>query len=193
MTLTLQQHATLAGRLWPDNEHATFAVLDGAGIPDLLERLYATPSLEFACLYEGDIEAAVAEVAPYLVRVQPGTELADWLLAGWGQCRGMFALAPAAIEMSALRRHFRKLTMVYGADMQALLFRFYDPRVLRLQLPECGAARLKDFFGPVQRFVIENGASWGVSMSVSHGELVQEIFSVGSDSGRRPVPLRSVS
>ncbi len=178
MTRTMQQNATLAGRLWPDDEHATFAVLDGAGIPDLLDRLYGAPALEFACLFEGDIEADIAEVAPYLVRVLPGSELADWLVAGWGECRGIFAQGPAALELSALRRHFRKLTMAYGADMRPLLFRFYDPRVLRFQLAECGAARLNDFFGPVQRFVIENGASWGASMSMNRGELVQELFSV---------------
>lgn len=68
--------------------------------------------------------------------------------------------------------------MAYGADMRPLLFRFYDPRVLRFQLAECGTARLNDFFGPVQRFVIENGTSWGASMSINRGELVQELFSV---------------
>ena len=193
MPHTMQQIAMLSGRLWPDNEHATFAVLDGAGIPDLLERLYGTPALEFACLFEGDIEPDVAAVAPYLVRVLPGSELAGWLMAGWGECRGIFALAPAELDLSALRRHFRKLTMAYGADMRPLLFRFYDPRVLRCQLPECDAARLNDFFGPVQRFVIENGASWGASMSVNRGELVHEIFSIAGDCARPPGAPRLVS
>ena len=78
MTPTMQQSAKLSGRLWPDDEHATFAVLDGAGIPGLLDRLYGAPALEFACLFEGDIAADIAEVAPYLVRVLPGSEMADW-------------------------------------------------------------------------------------------------------------------
>ena len=161
MALTKQQIATLSRQLWPDAECATFAVLDGAGIPDLLDRLYDAPALEFACLFEGDIAADVAEVAPYLVRILPGSGLGDWSLAGWGECRGIFAQGPATLELPALRRHFRKLAMAYETDLTPRLFRFYDPRVLRCQLAECGAGDLQKFFGPVQRFVIENGASWG--------------------------------
>jgi hypothetical protein len=44
-------------------------------------------------------------------------------------------------------------------------------------LPECNAGRLKEMFGPVERYVMERGATGaGVVMSAPGGSLVQEVF-----------------
>ena len=91
MGLTAQQIGKLAGHVWPPQGAATFALLDGAGIPALLDKLYGTAELEFECLYSGELEPDVAEVAPYIVRLEAGTEFAAWVLAGWGEQRGIFA------------------------------------------------------------------------------------------------------
>jgi hypothetical protein len=40
-------------------------------------------------------------------------------------------------------------------DGQRLVFRYFDPRVLRVFLPVCTPAEKNDFFGPVYRFFIE--------------------------------------
>ena len=177
MALNKQQAARLASRLWSDSEYATFAVLDGAGIAQLLDKLEDAPGLEFACLFELEIGSDIAHVAPYLVRVLPDSEFSAWLLAGWGERRGIFAQVPAALEMPMLRRHFRKLNIVYGDGLKALLFRFYDPSVLRKQLPDCTPIQVRQIFGPVCRFVLENGAQGGVTMSATgSSELVQEFF-----------------
>ena len=37
-----------------------------------------------------------------------------------------------------------------------LLFRYYDPRVLRVYLPTCNAEELKTLFGPVQAYIMED-------------------------------------
>jgi len=39
-----------------------------------------------------------------------------------------------------------------------LLFRFYDPRVLLPFAETCDAAQLREIFGPVQRYLIEQTA-----------------------------------
>ena len=180
MALNAQQMTKLASRLWSDPECSTFALLDGAGIPGLLPRLYSESDLEFACLYDGEMATGVAEMAPYIARIEPGSVFAKWLLSGWGERRGIFAEVPATLEMPLLRRHFRKLNMVYGHDSSSLLFRYYDPQVMSDCLPICDSAQLKTIFGPVSRFVLESNVDdedGGVTMSAVDGQLVQRFFS----------------
>ena len=57
--------------------------------------------------------------------------------------------------MDTLRDHFRRLVMVRGPEGQRLLFRFYDPRVLRVFAPNCDADQVKELFGPVARYMME--------------------------------------
>lgn len=40
-----------------------------------------------------------------------------------------------------------------------MLFRFYDPRVLRLYLPTCTSTELEQVFGPVGTFFTEDAAA----------------------------------
>jgi hypothetical protein len=177
MRPTAQQMDKLAGQVWPPQGTATFVLLDGAGIPTLLDKLYGTAGLEFECLYSGELAPGVAEVAPYIARLEAGTEFAAWVLAGWGEQRGIFAHVDEDVEMPVLRRHFRKLSMVYGPDGSPLLFRYYDPRVMNDILPSCDAAQLKEMFGPVNLYVVEReGLGMGSTFSAPRGELMQELF-----------------
>jgi hypothetical protein len=179
MALTAKQIATIAGRLWPDDACTTFALLDGAGIPALPDMLRQAPGLEYECLYSGETEAGVAEVAPYIARLEAGSEFAGWVMNGWGQRRGIFAQVPRGVGLPVLRRHFRKLNMVYGPDASPLLFRYYDPRVMRMFLPACSPEEMRQMFGPVSSYVFEGAAAVdGVTMSAPDGELVQEQFSL---------------
>jgi hypothetical protein len=38
-----------------------------------------------------------------------------------------------------------------------LVFRYYDPRVLRVYLPTCTASELRRVFGPIECFWMESG------------------------------------
>jgi hypothetical protein len=179
MACTTQQIAKLAGHVWSGHGSATFALFDGAGTPGLLDRLYGTSGLEFECLYSGELEPDVAEVAPYIARLEAGTSFAAWALGGWGEHRGIFAQVPDEVGMPVLRRHFRKLNMVYGPEATPLLFRYYDPRVLKLFLSLCEPANVPELFGPVSRFVLEGDTPTdGAKLFAPGGEVVQELFSV---------------
>src|SRR5258708_30653063 len=87
--------------LFTDEDANVFAALDGASIPDLLDKLYGLLP-EFECLYRGELEPDVAEVAPYLVRLEPNAEFTKWVFThGWGQHWGIFASSLA--DFRALR------------------------------------------------------------------------------------------
>ena len=63
-------------------------------VPDLLERLHSEPSLEVACLLRGNHAPDMKQVAPYLVKLEPGSEFAEWVVGnGWGRHWGPFDLA----------------------------------------------------------------------------------------------------
>jgi hypothetical protein len=133
---------------------AVFAVLDGASVPGLLDRLYGNVRPEFECLYRGNLEPDMAEVAPYLVRLEADSEFTSWVLSeGWGKHWGVFAVTPA--DLRAMRMHLRRFVKVHDAEGKPLYFRYYDPRVLRTYLPTCNAKELADFFGPVAKYVGE--------------------------------------
>ena len=142
------------GELFSAEAANVYAVLDGASVPGLVPRLYdARP--EFECLYRGELEPDIAEVAPYLVRLDPDEEFADWVVReDWGRHWGVFAASDE--DLPGLCRHLRTLLTVYDPEGRPLLFRYYDPRVLRLYLPTCNQQELQTVFGPVVSYLLED-------------------------------------
>lgn len=134
-------------------EGEVYAILDGAGIPDLLPKLYdAKPPFE--CLYRGELEPDIAAVAPYLVHLEANSALVDWILqSGWGKGWGIFVSADG--NLPAMRRHFRRFLTVHDEAGKPMLFRFYDPRVLRLYLPTCTPKELSLLFTSIRFYLME--------------------------------------
>jgi hypothetical protein len=164
---------SLAETLFADRTANVFAVLDGASIPDLLDMLYEHYP-EFICLYRGELEPDIAEVAPYLVRLEQNSPITKWILErGWGNHWGIFAITQ--VDLTALRQHFRRFLTVHDEQGAPMLFRYYDPRVLRVYLPTCNAEELKTVFGPVGRYVLEgNRPEELLQFHLNNGAMVQE-------------------
>lgn len=150
--LPLQQ---LSPRLWPRgvDEH-TYALLDGARDPRVHPFTARAPFVS-RCLYLGALSPALAAASPYLIRVPRDNPASMALLeAAWGQSWGVFVRCTA--PMGAVFGHFRRLLRVQDERGRRLLFRFYDPRVLRVFLPTCRPEELDQVFGPVESFVMES-------------------------------------
>ena len=143
----------ICDQLFADPETKVYAILDGASVPKMLERL--TPHAgEYECLYRGELKPDLAAAAPYLVSLKPDSELTEWIVQqGWGKHWGVFVLSPA--ELPVLRRHFRTFLIVHTSEGKPLYFRYYDPRVLRVHLPTCNPEELGQMFGPVSAYVME--------------------------------------
>ena len=145
---------SLSNHLFSDPQANVFALLDGASIDGLIDRLWGDLP-EFECLYRGALEPDMAEVAPYLARLEPEADFTRWVLEkGWGNHWGIFAVSQA--DLRTLRRHLRTFTMVHDPDGKLLYFRYYDPRVLRVYLPTCNDQELKTVFGPIRYFLLED-------------------------------------
>jgi hypothetical protein len=135
------------------NDLHTYAVLDGASVPDLPNKLFEMQPRN-VCLYRGELSADMVYVAPYLVHLFPGDAFAKWLLAEcWGKHWGIFA--QSALTLVSMRTHFRSLLTVYDESGNPLLFRFYDPRVFLTYISTCNGDELKSFFGMVSGYFAE--------------------------------------
>ncbi|MBI5384816.1 MAG: DUF4123 domain-containing protein [Verrucomicrobia bacterium] len=145
--------ARLKQLLFTTEEEPVYAILDGASVPELLERL-AIAKEEHVCLYRGELGPDLARMAPYLVKLRQESPFTDWILSeGWGNHWGIFTTAPVGLE--AMRRHLRHFLRVKDPAGQILYFRYYDPRVLRVYLPTCNVRELQFVYGPAGRYVCE--------------------------------------
>jgi hypothetical protein len=158
----------LTRELWPQGSRPdaprVYALLDGARDPRI-EPLVRNSDAEFSCLYAGELAPSLSAAAPYLLYLDPQQPY-TWRLfeEGWGQSWGSFVVAPAQISLDELRSHFRTLLRVTDPDGKLLVFRFYDPRVLRVYLPTCTAPERAALFGPANQLIAET--STGQSLIV---------------------------
>jgi hypothetical protein len=151
----------LSSELWPygvkPDAPKVYALLDGARDAGI-EPLVRNSDAPFSCLYSGELSADLSAAAPYLLHLEPHQPYTRQLLEqSWGQSWGCFAVAPAYVTLDELRQHFRTLLRVKDPQGNLLVFRFYDPRVLRVYLPTCTAEERRSVFGPAIRLIAETG------------------------------------
>ena len=142
--------------LWPPGlpaRMAVFAILDGAQD----ERIHAAVDGTFLpkdCLYSGDLPWQLQMTAPYLVQLEREDRFTRYLIdKGWGNSWATFLRTETGIKQ--LRRHLREFLRVRDEAGRRLIFRYYDPRVLRVYLPTCWPTELDTFFGPISAFITE--------------------------------------
>lgn len=167
----------LLRHLWPDGaDERVFAILDGARDPRIHPAVTRS-GLAYHCLYSGTLEPVLARAAPYLVQLDREAPFTRELLTCWGDSWGIYLRTVASL--SELHRHFRRFLRVKDENGKNLVFRYYDPRVLRPYLPTCTEAELDYVFGPVQRFLVEaEGGAAAVAYHREGGHLVTDNLSV---------------
>ena len=159
--------------LWPKGyRRDIWMILDCARDPRLFG-LMLESRLEFSCLYNGSPLAPLESVAPHLVKLEYDDPSSRRLLErSLGDHRGI--LLKCDSHLVQVRRHLRQLLTVRGPDGVLLLFRFYDPRVLRVYLPTCYPAELRTVFGPVERYWAEDESSTSlIEFAVAEGGLTR--------------------
>jgi hypothetical protein len=143
--------------IWPEHlrsDSQVFAILDGARDERIAYELDGT-FCEHDCLYAGNLPLALQRAAPHLVQIDRDDRLTRFILEnGWGSSWGVFART--SIGFKNLRKHLRTFLRVKDERGNRLIFRYYDPRVLRVYLPTCTTSEFTKVFGPVQSFFMEN-------------------------------------
>jgi hypothetical protein len=131
-----------------------FVVLDGAISPAVRDLLNQA-GVFYQSLYEGEQAADIAAFGPYLAEIQKGGKLVPFLIkVGWGNSWGVFL--STKMDFAATRKHLRHFLMVDIEGGERVLFRFYDPRVMRVFLPTCNAEQRKEFFGQIEQILVES-------------------------------------
>src|SRR5437763_1245062 len=148
-TSSLGQPGRLAGLLFGAQmagarpEAALYMLLDAARDPRIYGWLTEFgEAVQQRSLYQGDVGDSLAHVSPYLLAVREDQpDSLRFAEAGLGQSWGLFVTSTAGFD--DVRRHLRKFNIVYREDGTPLVFRFYDPRVLRAFLPTCTDSELR--------------------------------------------------
>ena len=103
----------------------------------------------------------MSEVAPYLIPVPfqpqypyPDSGYLDLWASRLGNNGGLL-LTTTAHERT-LWQHLRDLFEVVDEQGREFFFRWYDPRILRVYLPTCTAEESREFFGPIEQFIVES-------------------------------------
>jgi hypothetical protein len=146
--------ANLRATLWPQGPRSDiWAIIDTARDRKAYWTL-ANSHLNYSCLFAGDLPLALEQAAPYLVQLDYDDAYTDYLAANLGNSLGVFLQCDAA--MKTVRHHLRKLLTVRDPRGAKLLFRFYDPRVLRVFLPTCDSSELAQMYGPIKTYWAED-------------------------------------
>jgi hypothetical protein len=127
-------------------------------------------------------------VAPYLVPLDyDDKKTRKFLSQAWGNNWGVFIRCDTSQDR--LRRHLRSFISVRDPGGRRLLFRFYDPRVLRTYLPTCTSSELEFFYGPIECFWTESKTAENLlEFRFDRGILVQRTLSLAADASRNLAP-----
>ena len=136
------------------NAGNVFVILDGAAINGFLEKLYQWRP-RHVCLFRGKLTPDMAEVAPYLVRLEENHPFSEWVIKNAsGRHWGVFF--SSMFDERKLRRKFRNMLDASLPDGRTVLFRYYDPRILNAYLPSCEESELTLMFDRVENYFVED-------------------------------------
>lgn len=162
--------ANLRSTLLRDERLQLYALVDGAQAFELAfaARLMGHP---LYTLFSGDLAPATAPVGPLLVPLgEPSGFLQRWV-DGIGQHAGV--LLESAADLDSLYAHLRHVFIATDEEGQEYFFRFYDPRVFRVFLPTCREEELREFFGPIDRWIAEaDGVPGFATYALDNGRVV---------------------
>lgn len=147
--------ARIEEQFWPKGERRDVWMIVDAARDRRIFRMLLESHFDYSCLYSGTLPPALEIVAPYLIQLEFEDRYTRRLIEhAWGNSWGVFLRCNT--RMDKLRRHLRGFLVVRDPKGEALVFRYYDPRVFRIYLPTCTRDELRTVFGPIERFWMES-------------------------------------
>jgi hypothetical protein len=148
-----------------------YGVLDCAVDPALHAHAERLEPDDAACLFEG-VAPTVKRVSPFLVELAPADPLSRaWRTTGWGRNWGVLLSSRADLKTVKLRlKRFTQARLPDGSG--PVLFRFWDPRVLRAYLPRLAPPETAGWFTDVDRWIVETEGGAGSIRYTRRGDAV---------------------
>lgn len=176
----------LVGRVedyfWPGGfRRDAWMIVDSARDQRIYGTLLSNFYSEHTCLFHGNLSPQLQLAAPYLVELKEDDQptrrfLNQALRSGWG------ILLKCDTRVEPLRQHLRDLLMVRDTSGNHLMFRYYDPRVLRVFLPTCTAEQLDAVFGPIDRFLLGEAPNTFLDFGFDQKQLITTRLSLSQPS-----------
>lgn len=112
------------------------------------------------CLFVGKTEPEVSASAPWLISLDPSTDLFHvWRAEGWRANWGIWF--HSSMPQADIETLFRRRTLAMLPDGDVVIFRFFDPRVFRNFLPTCTDDQLADWFSGIVAFLVPDLGGYG--------------------------------
>jgi pSer/pThr/pTyr-binding forkhead associated (FHA) protein len=145
--------ATLLSSLRPASACRLYALVDGA---QAFKLAFAARLMghDLYTLFSGELAETVAHVGPCLVVIGERSAFVRKWVEEMGSHAGV--LFESTTELNSVCAHLRNVFVATDEEGQEYFFRFYDPRVLRTFLPTCRKEELREFFGPIDRWIAES-------------------------------------
>ncbi len=139
-----------------DEQIGLFAVINSAADDIKIPRRLDHPDVIKTSLFTGESVWTNSAAAPYLLPLDTQPEIARWILEeGVGNGWGIFFTSSA--DLKTLEKHLRQYFKLLAPNGRNVYFRFYSPTILNEFLPRLDAQQTASFFGPVDRFIAEEG------------------------------------
>ncbi len=175
--------------LWPNGPRPDiWAIVDAAQD----QKVYWTLTNSFlnhCCLFAGKLPQALEMAAPYLVQLDPEDKLTTYLAENMG--RNLCIFLRCDVGLKDVRKHLRSFLTVKDTRGQKMLFRYYDPRIMRVYLPTCNSTELQTIFGPVKTYWTESDRPGTLTQFEVKGKVLQAtpvVLSGGTNGGDELAP-----
>lgn len=153
-----------------------FGIIDSARNDEVF-RYLVTGNVKYKSLFEGTMDVQSYGVSGFLVECKKESPLFHWMTSeAWGTNCCIFFTSNASFD--DLFSHFQKFNRVYIEDEDVVLFRYYDPRVLRVYLPSCRSNEIDLFFGEVVTFFAEDNDPGIITVFKKTNESRSEILKI---------------
>ncbi len=155
--------STFQVRRWPpevlrtlrEQSEPLLALIDASRDKEIWP-LLSHSEAHYSCLLAGTRAQSLAAWAPYLVLLPKSSVLLEVLVReGWGKHWGVYLTSLTSFE--TVLAHLQQWLWVQTEAGKPLYFRFYDPKTLRVWLPTLTVVEQQRFFGPVKRWLVEDG------------------------------------
>ena len=137
----------------------TYAIIDAAKV-DQFVQIIGTSDLEHLCLFQGEAQNELEDVAPWIVRLEYGNKFTRHLFSFDGKTPWFLADKDVGMyfrssqSLVELKRHFRKYTKVKDESGKWYYFRFWEPRWARNLLTAMSKEDLEQFFEPIDTALV---------------------------------------